>query len=233
MIVASGLTRKGGYEFKERVFHILGEEGTRVRSGRRGPGCRGRAGHCYLSSTAPYVRSSATALSRCVCGDVRRLTSNSRAECGGFFDPDSAPKSAGEIRAVIRHSLVSVIVRVLGLSVASMINLICPVESGRRGTLRPLRGHRSARRSRGAQTQQILRALDGPGSAGRPSRCFIWRRGHRSRSASRASRAGPLRPASKRGNGPQAHGSARGGWPVPSGDCPGYPLSRSPVRPSW
>jgi hypothetical protein len=77
-----------------------------------------------------------------------------------------------------------------------------------------------------------LRALDWRGSAGRPSRCFIWRRGHRSRSASRASRAGPLRPASKRGRAASAWARPRC-WPVPSGDCPGYPLSRSPVRPSW
>jgi hypothetical protein len=36
----------------------------------------------------------------------------------------------------------------------------------------------------------------GPGSACRPSRCLVWRRGHRGRSVSRGSRAGAGRPAS-------------------------------------
>ena len=52
--------------------------------------------------------------------------------------------------------------------------------------------------SHGAQTQRIDELLSGgPGSAGRPiARCLVWRRGHRGRSVSRASRAGAGRPAS-------------------------------------
>ena len=46
-------------------------------------------------------------------------------------------------------------------------------------------------------TQRIDDFLSGgPGSACRPSRCLVWRRGHRGRSVSRGSRAGAGRPAS-------------------------------------